>query len=72
MNKPKTTATPRFTGVRKIRVTYVVPETLDKNLEAYSLANGVRKQEALTEALVEYLQGRNMKPDQLPKISYSY
>jgi len=57
---------------KKVRIGVIVPETLDKNLEAFCLKAGISKQEALRTALHQFLQKKGMDPDKLPKLTFSY
>lgn len=49
-----------------IRVTYVVPQALDKNVEIYSAISGIQKHEIVTEALASYLQTKGLQPLKVP------
>lgn len=57
---------------KKIRVTMIIPYELDRNVEAFSVQEGLRKTEVVTAALNEFLRKRAFQPDRAPKISVSY
>ena len=60
------------TRSRKIRVTLVIPDVLDKNIEAYSVKAGLLKTEVVTKAITKFLRERGLQPDKPPKVSLSY
>jgi hypothetical protein len=57
---------------KRIRVTYIVPETVDKNIEAYSQRQGLMKNHVVTVALQEFLKGQSLHPDRMPKLTITY
>jgi hypothetical protein len=57
---------------KKIRVTMIIPYDLDRNVEAYSVREGLRKTEVVAAALSEFLHKRELRPDKPPKISIYY
>jgi hypothetical protein len=54
------------------RFAVFVPNTVFRNLEVYSIANTVRKQQVVIDALCEYLRNRGMEPEYTPLVKYSY
>jgi len=58
--------------IRKVRVTYVIPYELDRNVEALSLREGRLKTDVVTAALRQYLTGKGLQPEKAPKVSVSY
>jgi hypothetical protein len=57
---------------KRIRVCYIVPEDVDRNIEAYSQRERLMKSQVITEALQEYLSNRSLHPNKTPKLSISY
>ena len=57
---------------RKTRVTLVIPDVLDRNIEAYSLREGLLKNQVVAAALEKYLREKGLQPDKPPKVSLSY
>ena len=57
---------------RKTRVTLVIPDVLDRNIEAYSLREGLLKNQVIAAALEKYLREKGLQPDRPPKVSLSY
>ncbi len=56
----------------KTRVTLVIPDVLDRNIEAYSLREGLLKNQVVTAALEKFLRDHGLQPDKPPKVSLSY
>ena len=56
----------------KVRVTLLIPYEVDKNIEAYSLMEGILKTDVVTKALQEFLHGKGLRSDKAPKITLSY
>ncbi|KAF0248493.1 MAG: hypothetical protein FD167_2114 [bacterium] len=54
------------TKIQTTRVTYVVPEIIDKNVEIYSAISGRQKHDIVTEALASYLQSKGLQPHKAP------
>lgn len=67
-------SSPKIVGTKngKVRVTLIIPYELDRNIEAYSVKEGLLKTEVVTRALHVYLQSQGLKPDKSPKVSVSY
>jgi hypothetical protein len=59
-------------ATKRIRVCYIVPEDVDRNIEAYSQRERLMKSQVITEALQEYLRNKSLHPDKTPKLSISY
>lgn len=57
---------------RKIRVTMIIPYELDRNVEAYSVREGMKKTDVVAAALSEFLHKRALQPNRAPKISINY
>jgi hypothetical protein len=58
---------------RTTRTTIVLPETLDQNLELFSVRVGLPKGEIIKRVLAEYLKKEGLQPDKRPKsIQVSY
>jgi hypothetical protein len=49
-----------------VRVTLVIPETVDKTIELCKALEGRQKNEIVTEALTHYLRNKGYQPDKLP------
>lgn len=63
---------PRADSKGNIRFAAFVPKTMFRNLEVYCLANNIRKNQVVLEALSDYLRARGMEPDSTPQVKYSY
>jgi hypothetical protein len=57
---------------KRIRVCYIVPEEVDRNIEAYSQRERLMKSQVITEALQEYLRNKSLRSDKNPKLTISY
>jgi len=57
---------------KRIRVTYIVPEAVDQNIEAYSQREGLMKNHVVTQALEKFLEAQSLQPHRTPKISITY
>jgi len=57
---------------KNVRTTLVLPEPLDKNVEAYCAKEGVSKNEAFLQLLSQALTADGYKPDKTPKVTISY
>jgi hypothetical protein len=55
---------------KNIRTTLVLPHTLDRNLEAWCLVEGITKSEVVRLALTEFLTQQGLRPDEKPTITY--
>jgi len=53
-----------ITGRKRKRVTLIVYEMLDKNIELFAVATNRTKTEIVEEALADYLRKRNINPCQ--------
>jgi hypothetical protein len=51
---------------KKIRVTVIVPEALDQNVEAYALGARLQKSEVVTLALTQFLQKHGIPHPEIP------
>lgn len=73
---PEKVATERFRSnnepPRKIRVTMIIPYELDRNVEAYSVREGMKKTDVVAAAIREFLHKRALQPNRAPKISINY
>jgi len=67
-DKPK----PKFRAGEKVHVTLLIPETLDKNIEAYALMKDRSKTDIIIEALREFLHKNGIRSDKVAKIVLSY
>ena len=57
---------------RIVRTTVVLPEPLDKNVEAYCAKEGVTKNAAFLQLLSRGLSANGYQPHKTPKVTISY
>lgn len=55
-----------------VRTTFVLPETLNKNLEVLSPKMGETKSNIVRRALSSYLEAQRLDPSSVPQIAISY
>jgi hypothetical protein len=63
---------PKSVKVRSKRITLVLRETVDLNMEAYAQLKGIHKHEAVNVALTDFLLRQGLQPDKVPEITISY
>jgi hypothetical protein len=56
-----------FQNSKRIRVTLVLPEVLDQNIEAYATREGRMKSYVVAAALEQFLHSRGIQPGKPPQ-----
>ncbi len=55
-----------------VRTTLILPKSLDRNVEAYCIKEGVTKNTALLKLLAVALSNEGYQPNRTPKVTISY
>jgi hypothetical protein len=64
-------AEPRNRG-GQLRTTLVLPESVDRNVEVFSVTRGISKNAAMLILISDGLRGMGFRPEQTPEIQIHY